>query len=87
MNLDLIDLDIPIAMRKRIRSCTKHPISDFVTYEHLSHSIEALVTNLSSVEIPKNVQDAQRSLERKNDIIEEMQALEKKWYMSCCIKT
>ena len=87
MNVDLIDLDSPIAMKKRIRSCIKHPISDFVTYEHLSHSIEALVTNLSSVEIPKNVQDAQRSLERKNDIIEEMQALEKKWYMSCCIKT
>ena len=66
MNIDLIDLSSPIAMRKRIRSCTKHPISDFVTYEHLSHSIEALVTNLSSVEIPKNVQDEQRSLEWKN---------------------
>ena len=76
MNIDLIGLDIPYAMRKGIISYTKHPISNFMTYEHLSHSVQALVTNLSGVEIPKNVQDAWRNLEWKKAIIAEMQALE-----------
>ena len=32
----LYDLDVPIAFWKGVRSCTTHPIADFVSYERLS---------------------------------------------------
>ena len=37
-NLDEYDPshDIPIALRKGTRSCTKHPICNYVSYENLS---------------------------------------------------
>lgn len=28
------ELDIPIAIRKDIRSCVQHPMSNFVRYDH-----------------------------------------------------
>ena len=31
------DLNLPIAIRKGVRSCTHHPISQFVSFYHLSH--------------------------------------------------
>ena len=34
--LNIDDLDIPIALRKGPRSCTQHPISKFLAYSHLS---------------------------------------------------
>ena len=43
-NLDLTefsDLEIPIAHRKGIRSCTMHPISNYVSYQKLSPSFKA----------------------------------------------
>ena len=30
------DLDMPIALRKGVRSCTQHPISNFISYNKLS---------------------------------------------------
>ena len=50
-----IDLNVPIAFRKPGRSCTKHPLSNFVSYSNLSPSFAAFTSNLSSVQIPKNV--------------------------------
>ena len=29
------DLDLPIASRKGVRSCTKHPMSNYVSYDKL----------------------------------------------------
>ena len=74
---EIVDLDIPIALRKGVRSCTQHPISNFVAYEHLSSSFRAFVTNLSGEEIPRTIQEALRVPKWKKDVIEEMQALEK----------
>ena len=51
-------LDVPIAHRKGVRSCTKHPISKFVSYENLFPSFHAFTTNLSSVNIPRSVKEA-----------------------------
>lgn len=48
-----------------------------MTYEHLSHSIQALATNLSGVKTLENVQDAWKSSEWKNVIIKDMRAFEK----------
>ena len=39
------DLDLPIALRKGVRSCTQHPISHYVSYDCLSLVARAFVTN------------------------------------------
>lgn len=76
-NTNVSDLDLPIAVRKGVRSCTSHPISNFVAYDHLSSSIQALVSNLASVEVPKNIQEAWEIQNWRDAIMEEMRALEK----------
>ncbi|KAF7844141.1 Retrovirus-related Pol polyprotein from transposon RE1 [Senna tora] len=40
-------LSPPIAKRKGVRSCTLHPISQFVSYEKLSPKFQAFVSNLN----------------------------------------
>lgn len=52
------DLDMPIALRKGTRTCTAHPISNFLSTRHLSPSYTAFVTSLSSVSIPKSMAEA-----------------------------
>ena len=52
------DLDVPIAFRKGVRSCTKHLMSNFMSYKNLSSSMVAFTSQLSSVEILKNVENA-----------------------------
>ncbi|XP_073041739.1 uncharacterized protein [Primulina eburnea] len=42
-DLTISEIDIPIALRKGKRSCTNHPISDFLGYAHLSQAMQALV--------------------------------------------
>ncbi|KAK8290339.1 hypothetical protein V6Z12_D07G254400, partial [Gossypium hirsutum] len=49
---------LPIVVRKGTRSCTQHPISRFVSYGNLSKSYKAFVTNVDSVKIPKNIEEA-----------------------------
>ena len=44
------DLDVPIAVRKGVRTCTQHPISNFVSYNHLSPSYRAFLSRISSVD-------------------------------------
>ena len=42
LNLDLnTDIYLPIAVRKGVRSCTKHPMSQYVSYEKLGPSLQA----------------------------------------------
>ena len=71
------DLDVPIALRKGIHSCTQHPISNYVSYDHLSPVFRAFLVNLSGVEISKSIEEALKILEWKNVVLEEMQAFEK----------
>ena len=41
------DLDLPIAIRKGKRTCTEHPISNCVSFDHLSPSFKAFSLSLS----------------------------------------
>ena len=75
--IQIEDSDVSIALRKGVRSCTVHPLSNFVKYNHLSNSVHSLVKNLEVVEIPKTVQEALESLQWKQAILDEMRALEK----------
>ncbi|XP_075076778.1 uncharacterized protein LOC142163395 [Nicotiana tabacum] len=53
------DLDEPIALRKGVRSCiTKHPLSNFVSYNSLYSSYRAFALSISSVSIPQNWREA-----------------------------
>ena len=72
-----IDLDIPIALRKPVRTCTQHPIAKFVSYGKLNNSFRAFTANLSCTSIPNNVQEALDIPEWKNAVFEEMRALHK----------
>lgn len=71
------DLDLPIALKKSVWSCTIHPISSFVSYHRLSSSFSTSAPHLSSIEIPKNVQKAFGDPRWKVAVVEEVKALKK----------
>ncbi|KAA0025138.1 Retrovirus-related Pol polyprotein from transposon TNT 1-94 [Cucumis melo var. makuwa] len=70
-------LDLPIALRKGTRSCTKHSISNYVSYENLSPQFRAFTAGLDSTTIPRIIYIALECPEWKNAVMEEMKALEK----------
>ena len=70
-------LDCPIALRKGRRSCTSHPIYNFVSYKGLSPSFQTFVANLNKVQVPNSIQEAISIPEWKTAVWEEMQALKK----------
>ena len=76
-NPKIDDMDLPIASRKGVRSCTKHPMSNYVSYDKLSPTFLAFTSQLFSVEIPKNVQEALRVPRWRKAIEEVMRALGK----------
>ena len=75
-SLDL-DLNLPIAHRKGVRTGTKHPISKFAYYHRLSPLFKAFAINLSYVTIPRTVQDALANPKWREAIHEELRALYK----------
>ncbi|TYK28326.1 reverse transcriptase [Cucumis melo var. makuwa] len=77
-------LDIPIALRKRTRSCTKHSICNYDSYDNLSPQFRVFTASLDSTIIPKNIYTALECLEWKNAIMEEMKALEKNKTWEIC---
>lgn len=60
---EIDDLDLPIAFRKVVRSCTKYSMSNYVSYDKLSPTLLAFTSQLSYVEIPNNIPKALRVLE------------------------
>ncbi|KAA0053629.1 Beta-galactosidase [Cucumis melo var. makuwa] len=77
-------LDIPIALRKGTRSCTKHPICNYVSYDNLSPQFRAFTASLDSTIIPKNIYTALECPEWKNAVMEEIKALEKNRTWEIC---
>lgn len=57
-NTALTDLDMPIALRKGVRSCTQHPIGTHISYNKLSQGYKAFVTSLDNIQIPNDIQEA-----------------------------
>ena len=47
--------DLPIALRKGTRSCTKHSICNYVSYKNLSPQLRVFTASLDSSTIPKNI--------------------------------
>ena len=69
------DLDIPIAIRKEVRSCVKYPISNYLTYSRLSSQFKAFTTIVDGVTIPQNIQEDLNDPKWKEAMMEEMKAL------------
>ena len=68
INLNIDELDVPIALRKGVKTCTQHPMSYFVSYDHLSPSLWAQTTNLAGVDIPRTIQEAWRNQNGKRQL-------------------
>ncbi|RVW70011.1 Retrovirus-related Pol polyprotein from transposon RE2 [Vitis vinifera] len=71
------NLDIPIAIKKGVRNCTEHPLSNFLSYHKMNNNHKTFATNLSSNLVPKNIQEALVDRKWKEAIDEEMKALYK----------
>ncbi|KAL0556912.1 hypothetical protein IC582_005429 [Cucumis melo] len=78
-------LEIPIALRKGTKSCTKHPICNYVSYDNLSPQFRSFTACLDSTIIPKNIYTALECPEWKNAVMEEMKALEKNRTWEICV--
>ena len=77
---EILEPELPIALRKEKRSCTMHPMypmSNYVSNTRLSMSFNAFTTNVSSIVIPKTIQEALSEPEWKVAVMEEMNALVK----------
>lgn len=69
--------ELPIALRKGIRSSrNSHPIYNCLSYHRLSSSHNAFVSALSSISIPKTVQEALSHPGWQQAMIDEMTALD-----------
>ena len=70
------DFNILIAIRKGVRSCTQQPILKIVSYCCFNYTCKALATNLSGVNIPKNILEALEN-PKWRDVLEGIRALGK----------
>ncbi|RVW64704.1 Retrovirus-related Pol polyprotein from transposon RE1 [Vitis vinifera] len=72
-----LDIDLPIALRKGTRACTKHPIAKYISYSNLSDNYRVFTTNISKLVVPKNIQVALDEPSCKLAMFEETSALKK----------
>ena len=71
------DLNLPIALRKGTRACTKHPMAKYISYDTLFENYRAFTTNISKLVIPRNIQETLDEPSWKLAVFEEMNALKK----------
>ena len=64
-----------MALRKGKRQCA-HPISLFVSYNHLSFSFCSFIASLDSISLPNTVCEALSHPRWRNPMVDEMQALD-----------
>ncbi|RVW29009.1 Retrovirus-related Pol polyprotein from transposon RE1 [Vitis vinifera] len=78
------DSNIPITLRKGVRTCTNHPICRFISYDGLSPSYQDFVSVLDSVQVPNSIQEALKNPKWRKAVNEEIRALEKNgtWVIS-----
>ena len=54
-NNEPLDLDVPIAIRKGVRSCTNHPIAKYLSHQKLSNNHSASTSKISHLFVPRNI--------------------------------
>ena len=70
-------LNMPIAWRKGVRSCTQHPIGNFISYDKLSPTFRAFTSNITKIQVPRDIQEAFKYPKWKAVVDEEVRALAK----------
>ncbi|RVX21560.1 Retrovirus-related Pol polyprotein from transposon TNT 1-94 [Vitis vinifera] len=70
-------LNMPIAWRKGVRSCTQHPIGNFISYDKLSPTFRAFTSSITEIQVPQNIHEAFKYPKWKAAVDEEVRALEK----------
>ena len=70
-------LNMPIAWRKGVRSCTQHPIGNFISYDKLSPTFRAFTSNITEIQVPRDIQEAFKYPKWKAAVDEEVRALSK----------
>ncbi|RVW29262.1 Retrovirus-related Pol polyprotein from transposon TNT 1-94, partial [Vitis vinifera] len=65
------------AWRKGVRSCTQHPIGNFISYDKLSPTFRAFTSSITEIQVPQNIQEAFKYPKWKAAVDEEVRALEK----------
>ena len=71
VHTSIAELDILIALRKGVRTCTHHPIEKYVSYGKLSQGYRTFVASLDSTQIPRNLHEALQHPEWTAAVIEE----------------
>ncbi|WVZ07939.1 hypothetical protein V8G54_021285 [Vigna mungo] len=74
------EIDLPIAIRKGTRNCTKkplYPLSNYVSYDKLLANHKSFIVNLNSVVIPNNITEALAKKDWGDVMQVEMTTLEK----------
>ncbi|KAK8951871.1 hypothetical protein KSP39_PZI004884 [Platanthera zijinensis] len=71
------ELHIPLARLIGKKGSTKHPIANYIHYDHLSKAHQAFISSLSSIVIPKTWQEADQIPEWKTAMEEELRVLDK----------
>jgi hypothetical protein len=71
------DMSLPIAQGKGVKLCTHHPVSNFVSYQHISPSYSSFLSKLSSLFVRRNLQEAFSDPKWRTTMQEEMKALHK----------
>ena len=67
--------DLPIALCKGKHRCA-HPISSFVSYNHLSSSCCSFIASLDSISLPNTVCEVLSHPSWRSAMVDEMQALD-----------
>jgi len=52
------DLDLRIALKQGIKSCTQHPLGNYLSYHRLSPKHRGFLTSLDAISIPKTIDKA-----------------------------
>lgn len=64
-------------LRKCVKTCTQHPIINFVSFDHSLPIYRAFVSNIDQVQIPSNIQEALQDPNWKVATFDEIRAIEK----------
>lgn len=70
-------LNVPIVERKGYCICTEHPMSNYLSYDKLSHTHKAYVSRISNLFVPKTIQEELNDPNWKLAVKEEMNVLNK----------
>ena len=72
-----LNLNLPITLRKRTRTCTKHLIAKYISYQNFSDNYRAFTTNISKLVVPRNIQKALGDPNWRLAVFKEMNTLKK----------